>query len=368
MALPVREQLKYWGIAAAVFLGLLWFLGDIIMPFIVGMAVAYFLDPVADRLERAGLSRVGATVTITAGALVIFVLAALIVVPTLIQQAISLVNAAPDIAGHFHAFLTERFPSLTDNGSAVSRTLAGIGETVRSKGGELLNGVIASLASVVNVVVLVVLVPVITFYLLMDWDRMVAEVDKLLPLDHAPVIRRLAGEIDRTLAGFIRGQGTVCLILGIYYAVALSLLGLNYGLIVGFVAGLISFIPYVGAIFGGALALGLALFQFWGEWWFIAGAAAIFVAGQMIEGNVLTPKLVGGSVGLHPVWLIFALSAFGSVFGFVGMMVAVPVAASLGVMARFAIAQYKDSRLYRGLTALHRDDAATGGDDDEDAA
>lgn len=364
MALPARKQLKYWGIAAAVFLALLWFLGNVIMPFIIGMAVAYFLDPVADRLQRAGLSRVGATVAITAGALVIFVLAALLVLPTMIQQAVALVNAAPEIAGQFQAFLVERFPSLNDNGSAISQALAAIGDTVKSKGGELLNGVIASLASVVNVVVLVVLVPVITFYLLLDWDRMVAEVDKLLPLDHAPQVRRLAGDIDRTLAGFIRGQGTVCLILGVYYAVALSLLGLNYGLIVGFIAGLISFIPYVGAIFGGALALGLALFQFWGEWWFIAGAAAIFMAGQMIEGNVLTPKLVGGSVGLHPVWLIFALSAFGAVFGFVGMMVAVPVAASLGVMARFAIAQYKDSRLYRGIAGLEDRDGRPAHDED----
>ncbi|MCO8145758.1 AI-2E family transporter [Rhodovulum tesquicola] len=366
MALPVREQVTYWGIAAAVFLVLLWFLGNVITPFVIGMAVAYFLDPVADRLERLGLSRAGATVAITAGAVVIFVAVALLVLPTLIQQAISLVNAAPEIARQVQAFLVERFPTLNDNGSPISRTLAGIGDTVQSRGGEVLNGVIASLASIVNVVVLLVLVPVITFYLLLDWDRMVAQVDRLLPLDHAPQVRQLAGEIDRTLAGFIRGQGTVCLILGIYYAAALSLLGLKYGLVVGFTAGIISFIPYVGAIVGGALAIGLALFQFWGEWWFIAGAAAIFVAGQMIEGNVLTPKLVGGSVGLHPVWLIFALAAFGSVFGFVGMLVAVPVAAVLGVMARFGIAQYRESRLYRGLAAL--EDARDGSGKDEDAA
>ncbi|GAA0294339.1 AI-2E family transporter [Rhodovulum strictum] len=363
MALPVREQVTYWGIAAAVFLGLLWVLGDVIMPFIVGMAVAYFLDPVADRLERLGLSRAGATVAITAGAVVIFVAMALVVLPTLIQQAISLANTAPEIARHLHGFIIERVPALNDNASALSRTLAGIGDTVQARGVELLNGLITSLASVVNVVLLLVLVPVITFYLLLDWDRMVAQIDRLLPLDHAPVIRRLASEVDRTLAGFIRGQGTVCLILGIYYAAALSILGLKYGLVVGSVAGLISFIPYVGAIVGGALAIGLALFQFWGEWWFIAGAAAIFVLGQMIEGNVLTPKLVGSSVGLHPVWLIFALAVFGSIFGFVGMLVAVPVAAALGVLMRFGIAQYRESRLYRGLEAL-KDGSAN----DEDAA
>ncbi|MBN2906312.1 MAG: AI-2E family transporter [Rhodobacteraceae bacterium] len=362
MALPVREQVKYWGAAAAVFFGLLWFLGDVILPFVIGMAVAYFLDPVADRLERMGLSRVWATVTITAVALVTFVLMALLVVPTLVAQALALVNAAPDIARQFQAFLIERFPALNDHGSVVHQTLIKIGDAVQSKGGQVLNGVLASVISVVNIAVLVVLVPVITFYLLLDWDRMVAEVNKLLPLDHAPVIRRLAREVDHTLASFIRGQGTVCLILGSYYAAGLGLVGLTYGLVVGFTAGLISFIPYVGALVGGSLAMVLALFQFWGEWWFIAGVAAVFMMGQVIEGNVLTPKLVGGSVGLHPVWLIFALSAFGAVFGFVGMLVAVPVAAVLGVLTRFAIAQYMDSRLYRGLSWRHRDDVA---DDDE---
>jgi len=189
---------------------------------------------------------------------------------------------------------------------------------------------------------------VVTFYLLLDWDRMVAQVDRLLPRDHAPAIRELARDIDRALAAFIRGQGTVCLILGTYYAIALMLVGLQFGLVVGFVAGLISFIPYVGALVGGALAFGLALFQFWGEWVWLGAVAAIFFAGQFFEGNVLTPKLVGGSIGLHPVWLIFSLSAFGTLFGFVGLLIAVPVAAAIGVVIRFALGRYSDSKLYQG--------------------
>ncbi len=164
------------------------------------------------------------------------------------------------------------------------------------------------------------------------------------------MVRHLAAEIDRVLASFIRGQGTVCLILGVFYAVALMLAGLNFGLVIGVVAGLISFIPYIGAVVGGALAIGLALVQFWGDWVWIGAVAAIFAVGQMAEGNVLTPKLVGSSVGLHPVWLIFALSVFGTLFGFVGMLVAVPVAAMIGVVIRFAIAQYKSGLLYRGIT------------------
>ncbi len=349
MALPAREQLKYWGIATAFFLVALWVLGDVILPFLLGGAIAYLLDPIADWLERVGLNRVMATIAITLFAAVIFVLAALLVIPTLVQQMIGLFETAPKLVQQFSAFLTERFPELLDSESRISKSLASIVETLRSKGGEVLNTILNSAAGIVNVVVLLVLVPVITFYLLIDWDRMISRLNELLPRDHAPTIRELARDIDRTLASFIRGQGTVCLILGTFYAVALMAVGLQFGLVVGAVAGLLTFIPYVGALFGGALAIGLALFQFWGEWLWIAAVAGIFFLGQFLEGNVLTPKLVGGSVGLHPVWLIFALSAFGALFGFVGMLVAVPVAASLGVITRFAISRYKNSLLYKGV-------------------
>ncbi|WP_321364077.1 AI-2E family transporter [uncultured Celeribacter sp.] len=351
MALPVRDQMKYWGIAAAVFLALLWLLGNVILPFVLSMAVAYMLDPVADKLESWGFSRIAATVVITLVAAVLFVLIALLVIPTLINQTTDLVNIAPELINNLQNFLTEKFPTLLDEGSQLRQTLVKIGETIQSKGGELLSTALASAMSLVNVVMLLVLVPVITFYLLMDWDRMVAKIDGLLPRDHAPVIRRLAADIDNTLASFIRGQGTVCLILGTFYAAALMLVGLKFGLVAGAVAGALTFIPYVGAIVGGLLSIGLALFQFWGEWQWIAAVVAIFAIGQFVEGNILTPNLVGSSIGLHPVWLIFALSAFGTLFGFVGMLIAVPVAAALGVVARFGIHQYHDSRLYRGLSA-----------------
>lgn len=348
MSLPVRDQLKYWGIAAAVFALVLWFLGDVLMPFILGGAIAYFIDPVADRLERAGLSRAGATALITVIALLIFLLAALLVVPTLIQQMIDLVLVLPQLTHRFQTFLGEHFPSLLDGSSTMRRTLASLGTAIQSKGPQLIETVLGSAMSLVNILVLLVIVPVVAVYMLLDWDRMIARIDELLPREHAPVIRRLAGEIDQTLSAFIRGMGTVSLILGTYYAAALMLVGLNFGLVVGFIAGLVTFIPYLGAMIGGALAIGLALFQFWGDWLSIGIVAGIFVVGQVVEGNFLTPKLVGGSVGLHPVWLILALSVFGALFGFVGMLVAVPVAAALGVIARFAVEQYRSSRLYTG--------------------
>lgn len=348
MILTVRQQAKYWGATAAIFLLALWLLGDVIMPFVLGGAIAYCLDPIADRLQRAGLSRALAVVTISLVVVLFVTVAFLLVIPLMVQQAGALVNSAPDLFQRLQGWLTTTFPTAMDADSTIRQQLTAVGAAIQSRGGELVNGVLTSALSLINVVVLVVIVPVVAFYLLLDWDRMVARIDELLPRDHAPTIQRLGSEIDATLASFIRGQGTVCLILGTFYAISLMVVGLNFGLFVGFLAGVISFIPYVGAMVGGVLALGLALFQFWGDWFWIGAVAGIFVFGQMIEGNVLTPKLVGNSVGLHPVWLIFALSVFGSLFGFVGLLVAVPVAAMIGVFIRFGIAQYKQSGLYLG--------------------
>ena len=352
MALPIRDQMKYWGVAAAVFLVALWFLGNVLVPFLMGAAIAYFLDPLADRLERLGLSRGMATAVITIVAILIFVLLALLVIPTLINQAASLVETAPKLFRQFSDFLTTRYPDILDEGSTLRTSLTTLGTTIQERGGEVLQTAIASFASIINVLLLFVIVPVVSVYLLLDWDRMVAAVDEMLPREHAPTIRRLARDIDDTLASFVRGMGTVCLILGTYYAVALMLVGLQFGLVVGFVAGLVTFIPYLGALIGGVLAIGLALFQFWGDWLSIGLVAGIFVVGQVVEGNFLTPKLVGDSVGLHPVWLLLALSVFGALFGFMGLLIAVPVAAAIGVIARFAVTQYRDSLLYKGSDAI----------------
>lgn len=349
MALPVRDQLKYWGIATVLFAAALWFLGDVLLPFIVGGAIAYMLDPVADRLERMGLSRVLATTTISLVALLIIVLMAVLIIPLVVEQTIALFKFAPELFQRLQGFLAERVPSIADEDSTLRQSLASIGSTIQSRGAELVQSIFSSALGVVNAVVFLVVVPVVAFYLLLDWDHMVERIDHLLPRDHAPRIRAIAKEIDETLASFVRGQLTVCAILGTFYAVGLAIVGLQFGLVVGVIAGLISFIPYVGALVGGALAIGLALFQFWSDPIWIGAVAAIFAAGQFLEGNILTPKLVGESVGLHPVWLLFALSAFGTLFGFVGMLVAVPVAAALGVIARFGVGQYQVSRLYRGL-------------------
>lgn len=349
MALSVRTQAIYWGIAAVVFFLALQALGTVILPFLVGGAVAYFLDPIADRLERLGLSRVAATATISIIALIAFVVLALLVVPTLVRQLVQLINATPTMFGQLQTFLSEKFPNFMDNKSVVRETLSAVATTIQARGGELVSTLVSSALSVINAVVFMVVVPVVAFYMLLDWDNMVGRIDKLLPRDHVPVVRQLGCDIDKVLAGFVRGQVTVCMLMGTYYAAALMLAGLQFGLIVGAIAGLITFIPYIGALIGGALAIGLAMFQFWGDWAAIGIVVGIFAVGQFLEGNIITPRLVGKSVGLHPVWLLFALSAFGALFGFVGMLVAVPVAAAIGVLARFGVERYTDSHLYRGL-------------------
>lgn len=348
MALPVKQQLTYWGIASLVFLAVLWSLGQILAPFLVGGAIAYFMDPVADRLQRLGLSRVAATTVISLTALLVVVLLVLAVIPTLAEQMTALVEATPRIFQRLQAVLTNQFPELLDENSVVRKTILSIGDNLRQWGTEAAKTVFTSALGVLNALLFVVVVPVVAFYLLLDWDKMIARIDALLPRDHAPVVRDLAGRIDRVLAAFVRGQISVCIVLGVFYSATLMLAGLEFGLIVGAIAGAITFIPYVGALVGGALAIGLALFQFWGDPLSIGIIAGIFAVGQFLEGNVITPRLVGNSVGLHPVWLLFALSAFGSAFGFVGMLVAVPVAAAIGVLTRWGIEKYQESLLYKG--------------------
>ena len=213
----------------------------------------------------------------------------------------------------------------------------------------MVNTVLASSLQVLDIVVIMLVTPVVAFYLLLDWDGFVAKIDSWLPRRNAGTVRQLAHEIDVVLAGFVRGQSAVCLILGIFYAIALMVVGLPFGFLIGMFAGLISFIPFVGSFVGGVLSIGIAIFTFWEDPVWIFVVAGIFGFGQFVEGNILSPNLIGKSVGLHPVILILALSVFGALFGFAGLLVAVPLAAAIGVLGRFAVDQYLASPLYSGL-------------------
>ncbi len=349
-----QRQVAFWIGALALTALALFVLRDILLPFVAGLALAYLLDPIADRLQRLGLGRLGATLVILILFVLTLVLTLILVGPLIAHQLAAFVARLPQTVSRLQALIAEqgaplmaRFGGpevLTDIqnsvGEMVGQGVSWAGRFVRSlwSGGQ----------AIISVFALLVVTPVVAFYLLVDWDRMMRTVDGWLPRRHQPTIRKLAGEIDQAIAAFIRGQALVCLLLGTFYAVGLSLIGLNFGALIGMTAGLLSFIPYVGSLTGLLLAAGVAVVQFWPDWTWVLATIGVFAVGQFLEGNIIAPKLVGDAVGLHPVWLMFALLAFGSLFGFVGLLLAVPLAAAIGVLARFALRRYLESPLYRG--------------------
>jgi len=345
-------RLAAWLSGLAVFVILLFLLNDVLMPFVTGMAVAYFLDPVADRLGGWGFSRLWATVLIVAAFFVMAAALLALLFPLLQAQVLGLAASIPDFVDALRdraGPLVERLQAnLTDEEfarlSAAAGAVAGeAGQWIK----EVLKGLWSGGLAFFNVISLAIITPLVSFYLIRDWDRIVELVNGHLPRDMAPTIRTQVAEVDRTIAGFARGQATICLILAAFYGIGLTLVGLNFGLLVGFGSGMISFIPYFGMLAGLAVAFGIALAQF-SEWTPIVLVVAVFVVGQVTEGYFLTPKLVGDKVGLHPVWIIFALLTGGSLFGFTGILLAVPTAAVIGVLARFGLSRYRESPFYLG--------------------
>jgi predicted PurR-regulated permease PerM len=351
--MSLQRQVTFWIGSLLALILVMWVLSPILLPFIAGIVLAYFLDPVADRLESFGLPRLAATLLILLVSVLVVVTAVIIIVPVLSNQIAKFAGDLPanlqGLAARFNAMAPDWVKELlAQSETNIQGTLSDFASKAAGWIVTLLSSILTGGAALVNILSLMVVTPIVAFYLLADWDRIVAKVDSWLPREHAGTIRALAREIDAALAGFIRGQGTLCLFLGVFYAVGLSLAGLKFGLAIGIVTGILSFIPYVGAITGGVLAIGLALVQFWPDWFHIGTIVAIFALGQFLEGNILSPKLVGHSIGLHPVWLMFALFAFGYVFGFVGLLLAVPMAAAAGVLSRFALRRYLASNLFLG--------------------
>lgn len=345
----------FWVAAAAVFLLLMWVLNDILLPFVVGMVVAYFLDPVVVRLQHARLSRTMATTLVTIAAALVAVGVVMAILPPLFGQIQSLIAKAPEYIVKALGRVQPLLEPLRDRLGLDPMSLHDLQSQATQwagKGLAVAGGIAGALAergvAIINLLGLLFITPVVTFYMLRDWEKMVAAINDSLPLEHAETIRKLTAESNAAIAGFMRGQALVCLSLGTFYGIGLTLVGLQFGLVIGLVAGAISFIPFVGTFVGGVMALGMALAQFPPDWIGVVKVAAVFVVGQMLEGNFLSPKLVGDRVGLHPVWIMFALLAGGSLFGFTGVLIAVPVAAILGVVVRHFIARYRESALYRG--------------------
>jgi predicted PurR-regulated permease PerM len=346
-----ERQLWFWLVGLVVLAVALWLLSDILLPFVVGLVIAYLLTPIADRLERLGVNRMIAALLLVTIVVLAFVWVILLAAPLLGGQLVSFIDNVPGYVAKLQQLVSDRpwvqeifggsFGSDKSMSDLVSQGIGWITSFLKSlwSGGRAL----------VSLFSLIVVAPVVGFYFVYDWHRMVARVDGWIPRHQREVVRQLAREVDAAISGFVRGQTAVCLLLGSFYAIALTLTGLNFGLLIGLVSGVITFIPYVGSTTGLVLSLGVAVAQFWPEWTSIATVLGVFIVGQFIEGNILSPKLVGQSVGLHPVWVIFALLAFGYLFGFVGLLVAVPLAATIGVLARFALKRYLQSSFYTGV-------------------
>ena len=347
-----ERHVIFWLAALAVFAGLLWLLSPILLPFVLGLALAYVLDPLAERLAKRGMSRLVAALFILGTFALAFVVLLLLLAPILASQFSGFVENVPGYALRLQSLLSD--PSHPWLKRVVGDNLIGsksVGDLMNQAMGYL-TGIIASLWSkgqaLLSLLSLLIITPVVAFYMICDWSRMVESVDRLIPVPQRETVRGLAREIDAAISAYVRGQSGVCLILGSYYAVGLTVAGLSFGLLIGVVSGIISFIPYVGSFTALVLSLGVALAQFFPDWSRILIVAGIVLFGQVLEGNVLSPRLVGKSVGLHPVWLMFALFAFGYLLGFVGLLLAVPLAAATAVLIRFALRRYLASPLYTG--------------------
>ncbi len=359
--MTLRNQVLIWVGFAIVTILAIWVIRPILLPFVVGAALAYLLNPLVQIVQRARINRVWATAIVLLTALGLVVGIFLMVMPLVIQQIGGLILRLPGYVGDLQVLVRDLAPQFSEwLGPERSAQLQSSLTQMLGTGVELVGTITAQIAqgglTVLNTIAILIITPVVAFYLLLDWEGMVKGIDDLLPREHRREIRVVLDQIDRSMAGVIRGQGSVLLVLCIYYATALSVVGLNFGLVIGLMTGLLSFIPFVGFLTGFTLSMGIALVQFWPNWIFVLIVFLVFAVGQFMEGNVLYPKLVGQSININPVWLMFALFTFAFIFGFVGLLLAVPLSAITAVLVRYAIRRYQQSSLYQGHNrAVHAD-------------
>lgn len=358
-AAPLDEIARFlrrlqWAAVVLFVLWVVWLLGPVLTPFVIAAMLGWLGDPVVDRLEAAGRSRAMAVALVFSVMTLIFVALVLLLVPMIQRQVVTLIESLP---GYYEWAVGTALPWLESRTRLdvgrwldVDHAVAMIREHWESAGGfakTVLGYVTRSGSMLLGLIVNAVLVPVLAFFFLRDWDALVERIASLIPPRHLGTVTRLAQESDAVLGGFLRGQFMVMLILGIGYAIGLQIVGLDLGILIGMIAGLLTFVPYVGP--ASLLVLGsiAALVQY-GDWQHLAGVLAVFGIGQVVESYWLTPKLVGDRIGLHPMAVIFAVLAGGQLFGFLGMLLALPVAAVANVLLRYAQERYTHSRLYAG--------------------
>lgn len=352
----LEKQVLFWIAALAIFLLALASLRDVLLPFVAGATIAYFLNPLADRLERIGLNRTAAACLIVAFGGLLVALALVFLAPLAAGQVRQLALTLPTdlerLRAGIEAWAEQHF------GNRFPQVRAGL-ERAWDEASQGWSGMLGTVAKMIwsqglalyNLISLLLVTPIVVFYFVRDWHAMLDRIDGWLPREHAPAIRSIAEGIDRAVGAFVRGQGTICLILGGLYATALSAVGLRYGLVIGLLTGLLAFVPFVGWALGLATAVVVALAQGWPDLTLAAMVVGVFASGMALDAAILSPGIVGSRIGLHPVWLIFALFVFSALFGILGMLVAVPVAAALGVIVRFARDRYLVSSIYLGGSA-----------------
>ncbi|WP_370930868.1 AI-2E family transporter [Bartonella sp. DGB1] len=353
---PLRKSLPketlFWSAGLIVLLIIISIFSAILLPFVFGLIVAYFLNPLINYFSQFGISRAISSSFILLTFFIVLALLLLILIPILLTQLGQFIANFSYYAEKLDVLLSETDSIWLEQNTSFGRFL--IQDNINNllqQSGNFLSSILSSLWSsskvFINIVSFFVIAPVIAFYLMVDWPRMVKIIDSWIPRNHLYTVRNLFYEMDKTVAGFIRGQSVVSLIIALYYIVMLGFLGLNFSFLIGIIIGILSFIPYVGTLIGLVLSIGMSFMQFWpDDWSKIVIALIIFFVGQFIEGYILQPKLVGSSVGLHPVWLMFSLIAFSYLFGFTGTLIAVPVAAVIGVLIRFILKIYLNSSFY----------------------
>jgi predicted PurR-regulated permease PerM len=364
----VEWQIGFWISAFALLMLALWLFSGVLLPFALAIVIGYLLDPIVSGLQKSGMGRALATLLVLCLLLLVIVLIAVLIIPVLGRQLSGFAQSLPDILSKLQELLSsateritkdyggaffERFGLDRTNAPDIRNSVNDLASEAARWLGTVLNSLLARGVALISLASLIIVTPVLAFYMLLDWPKVIAALDGLIPPRHRPTVHQLAREIDRAIAGFLRGQSLVCLFLGTWYGLGLTLIGLNFGFLIGLSAGLLSFIPYVGSLTALVLGTIVAVVQGWPHWQLPAMALGVVLTGQFLEGNVLAPKLVGDSVGLHPAWLIFALLAFGSLFGFGGLILAVPLAAAGGVILRFAVSRYRSSSLYTDLPPAH---------------
>jgi predicted PurR-regulated permease PerM len=353
--MSLSNGVKFWFIALLVFIVFFWIFNASLLPFIIGLIIAYILNPAVDFLEKKGCNRLIATNIILIGFIFLIILFFLLFVPIVSDQISSFVHNVPlyqsKIATYIDNYLGTSWKKyLVIKEIDYQKYVNSYAKNVLGATGNVIQGLVLNIIGFFKKLTFLIIIPVVAFYFLLDWHLLISKIDGWLPRQYALTIRRLIIDMDTLQSGFIRGQVFVCLIQAIFYISALTIIGVDYAITLGFVTGILTFIPYVGAGIGFLIVILVSSVQYLPDFYPIIWVCAAFVIGQILEGYVWIPQIVGGAVSLHPLWIMFALLAFGSILGLSGMLIAVPVTAAIGVLIRFALEKYIQSAYYTNHT------------------